>query len=69
MQLASEEVRRHDDGIDSVLVEVGSGIRFTIMYMTTVMGHGRVVVWLSIGMVCRITISAVSHGTAIRQEP
>ena len=70
MQLTSEEVRRHDYGIDSVLVAVRSGIRFTFMDMTVVMGCGIVVVWLSIGrMVCRITINAIRHGTAIGQEP
>ena len=69
MQLTSEEVRRHDYGIDSVLVAVRSGIRFTIMDMAAGMGYCIVVVWLSIGMVCRITINAISHGAAIRQEP
>ena len=69
MQLTSEEVRRYDYGIDLVLVAVRSGIRFTFMDMTVVMGRGIVVVWLSIGMVCRIAINAISHGAAIRQEP
>ena len=49
--------------------EGGGDIRFTIIDMTAGIGCGSVVVWLPIGMVCRITINAISHGTAIRQEP